>query len=262
MQVPCILDTALSTSDGTCQLPTPTPARLRPTSSSESAIPRLDLDLPKSLSVIVEERIRDAILNAELSFGQALPEDGLGLSLGVSRTPMREALTRLQMQGLVVIIPKKGTFVFEPSLADVEQLASFRLMLETNAVERCLSIASEAALRDMKTAFAAMVAARQEANRRAYARADTAFHDSFFANCGNTYLANAYRTISGRVAALRAHLSVPREDEQVTSFSEHARMMECFTLREKPALLRLLKQHIMRAASAYAAALQEQSPRT
>ncbi len=60
---------------------------------------QLDLAVPKSLSAAVEERIRDAIVNAELAFGQALPEDGVGLAMGVSRTPMREALTRLQAQG-------------------------------------------------------------------------------------------------------------------------------------------------------------------
>jgi DNA-binding GntR family transcriptional regulator len=231
----------------------------RPAGTGDAGIPRLDVELPKSLSVIVEERIRNAILNAELSFGQALPEDSLGVSLGVSRTPMREALTRLQMQGLVVIIPKKGTFVFEPSREDAEQLASFRLVLESNAVERCLASAGGATLRDLNRAYEKMVAARKVTDGQAYARADTEFHESFFSNCGNVYLVNAYRAISGRVAALRAHLSVPRADEQNVSFAEHARIIECVRLGEKLNLLRVLKQHIMRAASVYAAALQERA---
>lgn len=58
---------------------------------------------------------------------------------------MREALTRLQLQGLVVIVPKKGTFVFQPTLADVEQLASFRLILEVAALRLCRRVARDGA---------------------------------------------------------------------------------------------------------------------
>jgi DNA-binding GntR family transcriptional regulator len=218
-------------------------------------IPRLDLDMPKSLSTIVEERLRSAIINAELAFGQALPEDEMGVAMGVSRTPMREALARLQLQGLVVIVPKKGTFVFQPSLADVEQLAAFRLILETSGMERCLANAQEATLNDLKAAFGRMIEARDGADRQAYARADTGFHESFFANSGNTYLTNAYRTVSGRVAALRAHLSVPSADEQDVSFEEHASMIELFRQGDPSALVDVLRRHILRAASAYAAAM-------
>ena len=218
-------------------------------------LPPLTVELPKSLSTLVEERLRDAIVNAELAFGQPLTEDAIGASLGVSRTPMREALTRLEQQGLVVIVPKKGTFVFQPTLEDVEQLASFRLMLETGAVERCLDGAAEATLAEMRAACAAMAAARRDGDAKAYARADTAFHAAFFAHCGNAHLAHAYRTISGRVAALRAHLSVPHREQQDLSFGEHQAMIDAFAARELPALAELLRRHILRALGAYAEAL-------
>lgn len=98
-----------------------------------------------------EEALHLAVsVGAGHTLGQALPEDEMGLSMGVSRTPMREALALLQLQGLVVIVPKKGTFVFQPSLKDLKQLASFRLMLETSGVERCLAEAPGATLDDLK----------------------------------------------------------------------------------------------------------------
>lgn len=218
-------------------------------------LPPLAVELPKSLATLVEERLREAIINAELAFGQALTEDAVGLSMGVSRTPMREALTRLEQQGLVVILPKKGTFVFRPTLEDVEQLASFRLMLELGALERCLEGDAAATLADMRAAFATMAEARAAQDGQAYARADTAFHASFFTHCGNTHLAHAYRTISGRVAALRAHLSVPRSDQQDLSFGEHERMIAAFAARDMQGLGALLKAHILRAQAVYAEAL-------
>src|SRR6476660_6524536 len=130
----------------------------------------LAIELPKSLAAIVEERLRDAIVNAELSFGQALPEGTL--ALGVSRTPLREALTRLELQGLVTIVPKRGTFVFKPTVADVKQLATFRLMLETTALEQSLVNDKEGAVRALTEAVRSMKAALKRRDTLAYAVAD------------------------------------------------------------------------------------------
>lgn len=217
----------------------------------------LSVDLPKSLSTIVEERLRDAIVNAELSFGQSLSEDALGLSMGVSRTPMREALTRLQAQGLVMIVPKRGTFVFKPTAADVEQLAAFRLLLESAGVEACIASAAPATRADMAKIVKVMSRARSQGDSKAYARADTTFHESFFAHCGNAYLSSAYRNISWRVAALRAHLSVPRIEEQQISMQEHEDMMACMDRQDKANLLGILRQHILRSAKVYADGLEK-----
>ncbi len=168
---------------------------------------------------------------------------------------MREALTRLQAQGLVVIVPKKGTFVFDPSPDDVDQLAGFRLMLESEAVRLSLAGAPAAALAGLRTAHAAMLEARRSGDARAYARADTAFHASFFKECGNGYLAKAYESIAWQVAALRAQLSVPRSHEQETSFSEHAAMIGHFEAGEADGLLEILARHILRSATVYREAI-------
>lgn len=87
-------------------------------------MPDLRVEQPKSLVTIVEERLRNAIIDAEMGFGESLSEEALSEALGVSRTPVREALARLQLQGLVTIVPKKGTFVFAPTEEDVAEPAS------------------------------------------------------------------------------------------------------------------------------------------
>jgi len=215
------------------------------------------IEHPKSLALIVEERLRDAIIGAEIPFGQALPEDETGLALGVSRTPLREAFTRLEAQGLVTIVPKKGAFVFAPSHADVRQLAAFRLMLETNALEQCLLGAAAGTLHDLAEAQAAMAAAHRRKDGAAYARADTAFHEVFFTRCGNSYLVGAFRTVSGRIAALRAHLSVDRSYERETSFAEHKTIIDAFEKADVPRLRKVLSDHILRAEKAYASAVSD-----
>ncbi len=215
-------------------------------------MPDLKVEQPKSLVAIVEERLRDAIVGAEMRLGETLSEEALSEALGVSRTPVREALARLQLQGLVTIVPKKGTFVFAPTEEDVSELCVFRYMLETQALRECMSKAREAALAAMKNGLAAMEAAQASGTRRDYARADTVFHEVFFQHCGNRYLGNAYRGVSGRVAALRTHLSVPLEGEQERSMAEHHLMVEAFAAGRLADLDSILHRHIMRAWDAYA----------
>ena len=215
-------------------------------------MPDLKVEQPKSLVAIVEERLRNAIVDAEMRLGETLSEEALSEALGVSRTPVREALARLQLQGLVTIVPKKGTFVFAPTEEDVSELCVFRYMLETQALRECMSKAREPTLAAMKDALAAMEAAQAGGSRRDYARADTVFHEVFFQHCGNRYLGNAYRGVSGRVAALRTHLSVPLEGEQERSMAEHQLMVEAFAAGRLADLDSILHRHIMRAWDAYA----------
>lgn len=215
-------------------------------------MPDLKVEQPKSLVTIVEDRLRAAIIDAEMRFGESLSEEALSEALGVSRTPVREALARLQLQGLVTIVPKKGTFVFAPTEEDVAELCVFRFMLETQALRECLARARESALAAMTEALAAMEAAQAGGSRRDYARADTGFHEVFFRHCGNRYLANAYRGVSGRVAALRTHLSVPLEGEQERSMAEHRQMVEAFAASRLADLDAILHRHIMRARDVYA----------
>ncbi len=213
----------------------------------------LSIERPKSLVEIVEERLRDAIVNAELAFGAAITEESLGAAFGVSRTPLREALARLELQGLVVVVPKKGTFVFAPTNEDVEDLCQFRLMLELNALKLCLARNKDATLQSMNAALHAMEAADARGDRLSYAREDTLFHEAFFNHCGSRYLVEAYKTVFGRIATIRTHLSVPLAREQKRSFKEHKALIKAFVAGDMAQLEKILHTHISRAQVAYAA---------
>lgn len=232
----------------------------KPRAKTSERAPGLQaLEHPRSLAEMVEQRLRDAIVNAELPFGHALPEDETGLALGVSRTPLRAALGRLAALGLVTIVPNRGAFVFDPSLEDVKQLASFRLMLETEAVTLCLEGAADSTAAELKTSLASMENAHREQDGTAYASSDTEFHAVFFRNCGNLFVANAFATISWQVAALRAHLSVDRSWERDTSYSEHREIVEAFERGDRDTLRVILREHILRAAKAYANVVEQVS---
>src|SRR5215471_16172183 len=120
----------------------------------------LKLDPPRSLAQRVMLRLRQGIIDGEFALGAPISEETVAQSFGVSRTPVREALNQLQAQGLVVIRPQVGSFVFTPSAADISALCTFRIIIEPRAAElayrrdRAATVAAmEAAVADMKEAL-------------------------------------------------------------------------------------------------------------
>jgi len=91
-----------------------------------------------TLADAVTARLREAIVTCELAPGEKLAETALATQMGVSRSPVREALHRLQRQGLVQSEPNRGSYVWEPTEADVDEIMSLRVMIESLAAEWAL----------------------------------------------------------------------------------------------------------------------------
>lgn len=215
----------------------------------------ISIDRPRSLAGVITERLREAITNGEFAPGEALSEDTLAIELGTSRTPVREALNTLQHQGLVTIVPQKGTFVFAATADDVAELCDFRATLEIKAARLAMARHKDATLASLKSAFSAMTRAQKKDDGLAYAQADNAFHSAFLAHCDNHYLESAYLLASGRVGALRAHLAARVTGEPTRSFDEHKTIIELWSKDDIVSIESLLTQHIMRTEENYLNAL-------
>jgi DNA-binding GntR family transcriptional regulator len=214
------------------------------------------LDTPKSLSQRVMQRLRQAIIDGEFELGAVISEEMIAQSFGVSRTPVREAMGLLQSQGLVVIRPQVGSFVFTPSAADIAALCTFRIIIEPKAAELAYRQDRAGAVAAMGSAIAAMQQALAAKDNVAYGRADTALHDAFFAHCGNHYLVESYQLVSGRVAALRTSLTSPVDVQTPASFEEHRTLLRLFERGELAAFETLLTSHILNSGLTYARALE------
>ena len=156
-----------------------------------------------ALATIVADRIRDAIVFGELELGETVSEERLATMLGVSRTPVREALTLLQLQGLIDIRPQRGSFVFQPTAADIEELCQFRVMVETGALRLACASHRAVTLKELQMAQDALAAAEDADDWVSAARADADFHGALFRHCGNRVLVQAYDLIAGRIGAAR-----------------------------------------------------------
>lgn len=212
-------------------------------------------DTPKSLSQKVMLRLRQAIIEGDLKLGAVIAEEMLAQSFGVSRTPIREAMSLLQSQGLVVVRPQVGSFVFTPSAADIAELCAFRIIIEPKAAELAHRHDRDGALTAMKLAIAAMEQALAAKDNVAYGRADTALHDAFFAHCGNHYLVESHQLVAGRVAALRTNLSAPIDVQTPASFDEHCTLLQLFERGEFTAFEKLMTSHITNSGRTYAQSL-------
>lgn len=215
----------------------------------------LKLEPPKSLAQRVMLRLRQGILDGEFALGAAISEEMVAQSFGVSRTPVREAMGQLQAQGLVVIRPQVGSFVFTPSAADITALCTFRIVIEPRAAELAFAHDRTGAVAAMEAAIAAMEQAVAARDNVAYGRGDTAMHEALFAHCGNRYLVESYQLVSGRVAALRTNLSAPIDVITPASFDEHRTLLRLFASGELATFEKLLTKHITSSGRTYARAL-------
>jgi DNA-binding GntR family transcriptional regulator len=207
----------------------------------------LALTRPQTLVHAVRERLHQAIINAELKLGEALSEDGLAKAFGVSRTPVREALSQLQLQGLIEIAPQRGSYVFRPTLPDIDRLSEFRIALETAVAPLAASRAHAATIAALDQRMARIEESFRSKDALGYLTSDNSLHQAFFEHCGNGYFQTAYALISSKTAALRNNLAADRYSDHEVSLGEHRLIVQYFRSLDLPALSSLLATHIGRS---------------
>jgi DNA-binding GntR family transcriptional regulator len=206
-----------------------------------------------ALATIVADRIRDAIVFGELELGEAVSEERLASMLGVSRTPVREALTLLQLQGLIDIRPQRGSFVFQPTGTDLEELSQFRAMVETGALRLAYARHRAVTLKELQVAQDALAAAEDLDDWVSAARADADFHGALFRHCGNRVLVQAYDLIAGRIGAAR-FFARRSEDSRRSVGPEHRTIIKSFARGDVDGAADALTRHIVAMRERFAGA--------
>jgi DNA-binding GntR family transcriptional regulator len=211
------------------------------------------LERPKSLRELALVHLRDRIVDGSLKMGQTLSERSISEELGVSKSPVREALAQLRDEGLVSIEPQKGARVFSLSEAEVTQICDFRQAIETATFELALSRDPKGLQKDMERVVSNMEKERTAGNESGYLALDTAFHQLIFEHAGNDYLSASYTRYVGKIAALRTHLAkLPQHTE--LSFQEHQGIVGAVRTGDMAVIRSLLAEHIDRTRQAYRSA--------
>lgn len=211
------------------------------------------LERPKSLRELALEHLRNSIIDGSLKMGQVLSERKISEELGVSKSPVREALAQLRDEGLVSIEPQKGARVFSLSEPEVAQICDFRQAIETAAFELALQRDPKGLADEMQRVVKDMERERSRGNEKGYLSLDTAFHHLIFEHAGNDYLTASYTRYIGKIAALRTHLAkLPQHTD--LSFDEHRKIAAAVREGDMAKIKSRLMEHIDRTRQAYKSA--------
>jgi len=205
---------------------------------------------PKSLKELVVEELRTRIIDGRLSLGAGLSENALAADLGISKTPVREALLQLKLEGLVDVQPQRGTYVFRLAAPQVVMISELREILETAAAAAAVERSYSALTVEMTRLFEAMRAAYDADDIGAYRTLDGDYHQTLIDLCGNPYIRDAYSQVGFRIQALRSRLSREAMLNRL-SLKDHRDMLRLIKARDVPALQALLKAHINQTKQSY-----------
>ncbi len=201
----------------------------------------LDAFLP--LRDVVFKTIRQAILTGELQPGERLMEIHLAQKLGVSRTPIREAIRQLELEGLVVMVPRRGAqvaHITEKSMSDVLEV---RLALDELAVELACERITDEEIESLKEACTAFEEAVDSADIRNITGADIIFHDIIFEASRNNRLIQMVNNIAEQM--YRYRFEYIKDDSGWQSLiTEHRMITDAISMRDTELARRAIHVHI------------------
>lgn len=214
------------------------------------------LERGPSLTEQAAEEIRSRIVRGAFQLGELLSEITLANELGVSKTPVREALMQLKREGLVEVHPQRGTFVFSMTADEVIKLSELRTILESAALRLALERNAPLLASRWKTIVEQMDKALRLADAERYRTLDGTFHRTIFDLAGNPFLTDAFDMIAFRIQALRNRLSLDPALNS-TSFAEHLELLRLVGEGDHGAAEALLVRHVEWTRTHYLAEIEK-----
>jgi DNA-binding GntR family transcriptional regulator len=147
----------------------------------------------------IADELRRGIIGGALQPGEAVTEQGLAARFGVSRGPLREAMSQLAEEGLLVSIPFTGTRVVDVSLDDVREIYSLRIALESLAFREIWSHRDKRFEQTLVASHEALLASLSARDRVLTSAAEVALHSTVYECCGHRLLHETWRRIAGRM---------------------------------------------------------------
>jgi DNA-binding GntR family transcriptional regulator len=191
------------------------------------------------------QAIKEAIRENVFPPGYQAAEADIARQLGMSRTPIHEAMTRLQEEGLVRILPRRGILVCALMPEDIQEIYEVIIALEGAAAER-ISLSSEAIrtslLQTLEAATDAMDAALKHDDLLSWARADQQFHDAMVSQCGNRRLTRMVGTVTDQSHRTRT-LTLQLRPTPARSAGEHRAIIAAIRSGNGPAANQAARAH-------------------
>jgi len=191
--------------------------------------------------------VKRSLLDQVYASGALLTEGEIAAAVGLSRTPVREALLRLEAEGLLRLYPKKGALVLPLSAQEVGDVFEARELVEVFTAGKAWDRRADL-VRELQPVLAAMQAHERSGDARAFMAADRAFHAAVVAAAGNAVLTKLYASLRDRqmcmgVAALRIS-----PERVLRAVQEHAEMVDALGGDDEPRFRALVRAHVVGAS--------------
>lgn len=207
------------------------------------------LDEYKPLRDVVFESLREGIIKQILKPGERLMEIQLAEEMGVSRTPVREAIRKLELEGFVVIVPRKGAYVASISLNDVHEVYEIRAALEILAAGLAAERATKEEIEAMENCLRRESSAVSSDNVIATVDADIGLHDLIYKASNNSRLLSTLNNLREQIYRTRVRsLFLPGRKKQ--SHEEHRKIVEAIRFHDVNEAQHLLQEHVAHAEAA------------
>lgn len=195
----------------------------------------------RTVSDSVYDWIKEAIIQGEFQPGEHLAQERITERLGVSRTPVRDAMKRLEAEGLVVVKPHCGAVVFDISEEQLTEIYEIRILLEQYCAEKACRLATDEQIDNVERLSLGMQ--EYPSNSRQFMEADRIFHRGFCSISGCTSSIEILETLWTRCDAFKA-IYYSLDGKARDTLNEHAKIVQALRARDADAMKRAISDHL------------------
>jgi DNA-binding GntR family transcriptional regulator len=192
-------------------------------------------------------RLENDILNGKYKPGESLNESKVANELNVSRTPVREAIRQLELEGLVAYVPNKGSTVKGLSTEDIDDIFEIRMKIEGMAAKRAAANITLAQLKELKEVVEFEEFYTQKGDTEQILKLDTKFHEIIFKASGSRLLDRTLTSFHHYIQRAR-NLSLKDKERAKKALIEHMAIMKAIEVHDKDQAEMLMSQHILNAS--------------
>ena len=198
----------------------------------------------------VTNSLREAIRNGLFDPGEKLDQGAIAETWGVSRTPIREAIRRLQAEGFLEVIPHRGAFVIQFSAEDVAEVYLVRRLLESEVVRQITPNVPEEVIDELDRVVKCCEVRCQDGQRHEYPDFDVRFHNLILQQSNSNLLKQILKELDNRSSLARViSLRYPNDDEYVRlSIIEHGAVVKAMRERDSKKAAAAMALHLKKSA--------------
>jgi DNA-binding GntR family transcriptional regulator len=198
---------------------------------------------PRTASLRAYEFAKWAILSNVYPAGAVITESGLAHEIGLSRTPVREALLRLEVEGLVTLVARRGAIVNTFSMDEVEDVLEARVLVENHTATRSFAH-RDTLLPKVEAAHLALQRSCRERDTGGFSSSDRLFHELIVDAAENAVLSSIYRTLRERQTLFTSVMMRGRGDRMQAAIDEHERILGTLRGDDRDAFCAAVNEHL------------------